>query len=69
MRELLYEIHGDGVPRLLGDWKLLEKSVGLVVHKFGIGTDGTQFEVVLEIDGKSGPIVVHLDLVKCLHLT
>jgi len=30
-RELLYEIHGDGIPRLLRNWKLLEKSIGFVV--------------------------------------
>ena len=39
--ELLYEIHGDRIPRSLGDWELLEQSIRLVVHGFGLGTDGT----------------------------
>ena len=66
---LLYEIHGNGIPRLLGNQKLLEKSVGFVAHRFGTGTSGTQLAVVLDIDGKSGPVVMHVDLVQCLHLT
>src|SRR5882672_3165124 len=69
LRELLYEIHGNGIPRLLGNWKLLEKSIRSVAHRFGAGTDGTRFAVVFDIDQKSGPIVVHADLVKSLCLT
>ena len=65
----LYEIHGNGIPRLLRNQKLLEKSVGSVAHRFGVGTDGTQFAVVFDIDWKSRPIVVHSDLVKSLCLT
>ena len=37
-RELLYEIHRDGVPRLLGNGKLFEESVRSVAHRFGMGT-------------------------------
>jgi len=37
MEGLLYEIYGDGIPRLLRNWKLLEKSIGFVVHRFGTG--------------------------------
>ena len=40
MREYLYEIHGYGIPRLLGDQKLLEKSIGFVVHRFSMGKGG-----------------------------
>jgi len=39
------------------------------VHRFGVGTSGTQLTVVLDIDWKSGPIVLHADLMKGLHLT
>src|SRR5882724_7038749 len=60
-RELLYEIHGYGIPRLLGNRKLLEKSVGFVVHGFGMGTSGARFAVVLDVDWKSRPIVLHTD--------
>jgi len=68
-RELLYEIHGYGIPRLLRNWKLLEKSVGFVANRFGMGTGGAQFAVVLDVDWKSGPIVLHADLMKSLCLT
>src|SRR5882724_7283806 len=61
-RELLYEIHGYGIPRLLGNRKLLEKSVGFVAHRFGMGTSGARFAVVFDVDWKSGPIVLHMDL-------
>jgi len=66
MEELLYEIHGSKAS-----WELevAWKSVGFVVHRFGIGTDGTQLSVVLDIDWKSRPIVVHADLMKSLCLT
>jgi len=64
-----YEIHRYGIPRLLGNQKLLEKSIGFVAHRFGMGTSGAQFAVVLDVDWKSRPIVLHTDLMKGLHLT
>ena len=66
---LLYEIHGYGIPRLLRNQKLLEKSLRFMVHRFGTGTSGTQLAVVFDIGRKSRPIVVHVDLVECLCLT
>jgi len=36
MEELLYEIHGDGVPRLRQNQKLFEESVRFVAHRFGM---------------------------------
>ena len=69
LREFLYEIHGNGIPRLLGNQKLLEKSIRSVAHRFGAGTDGTRLAVVFDIDRKSRPVVVHTDLVKSLCLT
>src|SRR5882724_10439439 len=68
-RVLLYEIHVYGIPRLLGNQKLLEKSIGFVAHRFGVGTSGAQFSVVLDTDWKSGLIVLHADLMKGLHLS
>ena len=67
--QMTYEINGDGSPRLLRDWKFLEKSIVFVAHRFGMRTDGAQFTVVLDIDWKSRPVVVHLDLVKSPCLT
>jgi len=48
---------------------LLEKSIGFVAHRFVTGTDGTQLAIVIDVDQKSIPIVVHVDLVKSLCLT
>jgi len=48
---------------------LLEKSIGFVVHRFGMGKNGAQFAVVLDIDWNSRPIVLHVDLMKGLCLT
>jgi len=61
--------HGDRIPRLLKDQKLLEKSVRFVVHRFGTGTDSTQSAVVLDINRKSWPVVMLPDLVECFCLT
>jgi len=69
MGELLYEIHGYGIPRLSGNRKLLEKSIRFMTHRFGMGTSGTGFAVVFDIGRKSRPIVMHADLVECLCLT
>jgi len=33
--KLLYEIHGDGIPRSFGDWELLEQSIRFMMHGFG----------------------------------
>src|SRR5882724_6483062 len=64
-RELLYEIHGDGIPRLCQNRKLFEESIRFVAHRFGVGTDGTQFAVVFYKDRKSRPVVVHPNLMIC----
>jgi len=54
-RELLYENPWIWNSKALGNWKLLEGSGGFVAHRFGMGTSGAQFAVVLDIDWKSGP--------------
>jgi len=53
-----------GIPRLLGNRKLLEKSVRFVAHGFGAGTGGTQFAVVFDVSSESRPVVVQVDLVR-----
>ena len=60
---------GTDCDRLLRNQKLLLKSVGFVAHRFGMGTSGTQLVVVLDIDQKSGPIVLHVDLMEGFCLT
>jgi len=34
------KVHGYGIPRLLRNWKLLEKSIGFVACRFGMGMSG-----------------------------
>jgi len=48
---------------------LLEKSIGFVVHRFEMGTNGTLLAAVLDVDWKSRPIVLHTDMMKGLRLT
>ena len=67
--KLLYEIHGYGIPRLLGDRKLLEKYVRFMAHRFGVRTSGTRLAVIFDVGRKSRPILVHANLVECLCLT
>jgi hypothetical protein len=45
--KLLNEIHRYGIPWLLGNRKLLERSIGSVSQGFGSGTGGTGTNVVL----------------------
>ena len=66
---LLYEIHRDGVPRLLRNQKLFEESIRSVVHRFCVGASGAQFAVVFDEDRKSRPGILHVDCMKCLGLT
>ena len=40
--ELLYEVHGDGVPWFLRNRKLLERSVGFVTRGFGAFANSTR---------------------------
>ena len=37
--------------------------------QYSVGTSGARFSVVFDIDWKSGPIVLHVDLMKSLRLT
>ena len=64
MKSMDMEVQG-----FLGMGKLLEKSIGFVVHRFGVGKSGARFAVALDVDWKSQPIVLHMDLMKGLHLT
>jgi len=52
MEELLYEIYGYGIPRLLGNRKLLEKSIGLW-HTGWHGNKWCMICSILDVDWKS----------------
>ena len=66
MKSIEIEFQG---PRLLGNRKLLEKSIQSVAHRFCVGTSGAQFAVVFDEDRESRPGILHLDCMKCLGLT
>lgn len=59
--ELLDEIHGDGVPRFVGDRELLEGSVGLVTRSFRTSTSSTGTDVVFDEGADTGPGVIASD--------
>ena len=57
-RKLLDEVHGDGIPRLLGDRKLLESSVWLVSRCLGSLTSRARLAIVLDKPAYSGPRIL-----------
>lgn len=46
--ELLYEVHGDGVPRTFRNWELLESAVGFVTWGLGTLTSSTRLAIILD---------------------
>ena len=54
LRKLLDEVHGDGVPGLLGDRELLESSVWLVPGRLGSLTSRAGLAIVLDKPADSG---------------
>ena len=61
LRKLLDEVHGDGVPGLLGDRELLESSVWLVPGCLGSLTSRAGFAIVLDKPADSGPRILSSD--------
>ena len=61
VRELLDEVHGDGVPGSLGDRELLQSTVGEMPGNFSSRTGSTGLTVVPDEESKSGPGVVPQD--------
>jgi hypothetical protein len=59
-RKSLNEIHGYGVPRKVGDRKLLEHAVGFVALRFRAHTSGTGFAILLDKVSNTRPSVVPL---------
>ena len=53
--KLLNEVHGDGVPGTIGDWKLLYSSIGLVTRSLRTFASGTRCAVVLDECTEIGP--------------
>ena len=67
-REFLDEIQRNRIPRQIGDWKLLEKSVGLVAHRFIARTGGARLAIFFDEGWESGPVVLPSDCIKCCRL-
>ena len=68
-RKLLDEVHGDGIPGLLGDRELLESSVGLVSLWFVPHACGARLAEVPDKGPYIGPDVLLSDKVQGLVLT
>ena len=68
-RELLNEIHGDGIPRLLWDRKLFEASIWSVTGSFSSVTTSTGLTEILNKVAKSGPGVLSSNQINSLVLT
>ena len=58
VRKVFYEIHGDGVPRPLGHWELLQKSVRFVTWGLGSFASGARVTELLDKSTKIRPNVV-----------
>ena len=58
VRKVFYEIHGDGVPRLLGHRELLQKSVRFVTRGFGSFASGARVTELLDKSTKIRPNIV-----------
>ena len=65
-REVLDEVHGDGVPRAFGDRKLLQSAVGEVTGDLRSRAGHAGLAVVSDEELESGPSVVAEN--KCLGL-
>ena len=67
-RKFLDEIHGDGIPGLFWDRKLLQKSVASMMLWFGSHTSGAGLAVVLDKGSEEWPSIVIMDELKGLVL-
>ena len=56
--KVFYEIHGDGVPRLLRHWELLQKSVRFMIQGFGSFASGARVTELLDKRMKIRPNIV-----------
>ena len=61
LRELLNEVHGNGVPRALGDGKLSENSERLMSDQLSPLACCAASDVILDERGKTWPMVMALD--------
>ena len=56
--KMFYEVHGNGVPRLLGHWKLLQKSIMFITRGFRPFASSARVTELLDKSMKIRPNVV-----------
>ena len=56
--KVFYEVHGNGVPRLLVHWELLQKSVRFMTRGFGSFASGARVAELLDKSMEVRPNVV-----------
>ena len=59
--QLLDEIHRNRIPGLLGYWKLLEKSIWLMMLRFGMYTSYARLAKVIDKGSESRPHIFAAD--------
>jgi hypothetical protein len=58
---LLYEIHRNGIPRLLGNGELFEETIGLVTLWLASHTSGAGLAILLDEGSDTWPSVISSD--------
>jgi hypothetical protein len=66
---LFDEVHGNGMPRPIGDRELLKKVVWLVVDEFATFACNTSLDIILDKGSESGPYIFLSHHGKCLGLS
>ena len=67
--QVLDEIHRDKIPGLLGYWKLLEKSIWLMMLRFGTHTSCARLAKVVDKGSESRPHIFVADYQQSFILT
>ena len=67
-RELLDEVHRNGVPWFLGDRELLKESVGFMTRGFGTCTTSARLAIVEDERSEIGPSIFSADKLEGLIL-
>ena len=58
---MLYEVHQQGIPWLLRDWKLLENSIGFMVSRLRTSADSARLTIILYESMHMRPYIISPD--------
>src|SRR6266481_10062027 len=61
--QTLNEVHGDGVPWAVSNWKKAMWTKGLVVNHLALSAGGARVDVVSDESDQSGPEELPLDVI------